>query len=178
MNQTNDKVFVPVIGVLSVVVPIVVALLIFLPRPEVSIENLKFLPGLNAVINSTVAILLVAGYVFIRKGNIRMHKTMMLSAFVLSILFLVSYITYHYGAEHVVYNGTGMTRVIYLIILLTHILLSVVVVPLALFSIYRGLSESYEKHRRIAKVTLPVWLYVAVTGVIVYLMAHPFNPQG
>ena len=148
-----------------------------MPKQDVSLlGEYSFLPLLNALINSTVAILLCVGYYFIRRKQWKLHRTMMLSALVLSVLFLVSYIIYHSGPGHVKYNGTGITRTIYLSILFSHILLSVVVVPLALLSVYRGLSGMTQKHRQIAKITLPIWLYVAVTGVVVYLMAHPFNP--
>ena len=100
----------------------------------------------------------------------------MMSAFVLSCIFLVSYIVYHYGAESVPYNGTGVWRGIYLFILLTHIVLSVAIVPLALFSIYRGYTGQFARHKKITRWAWPIWLYVSVTGVIVYLMAHVYNP--
>ena len=182
----TEKSYLSIIGVVSVLIPAVVTALLFIPKPEVSFLGANsFLPALNASINSTVAVLLVLGVVFIRKGKIKHHQTMMVSALVLSALFLVSYVLYHYGAEHVVYNGTGMTRIIYLLILFTHIVLSVAVVPLALISVLRGwksqvqgegASENLVKHKKIAKITFPIWLYVAVTGVIVYFMAHVFNP--
>lgn len=180
----NDRIYLPVIAVVSVAVPLLVAFLIFMPRPEVSLlGEYSFLPALNAIINSSVTVLLILAYSAIRRANIRLHKTLMLSALILSALFLVSYILYHSGPGHVVYNGQGAIRMVYFFILISHILLSVAVVPLALVSLYRGLgtelgrqTEIVKKHRRISKITFPIWLYVAVTGVIVYFMAHPFNP--
>lgn len=175
--KTNDKIFVPLIGVLSIVVPLVVAFLIYGNKPQADIfGDVSFLPLLNAIINSTVTVLLVLGLVFIKQRKMNLHKTTMMSAFVLSCLFLVSYIIYHYGAESIPYNGSGLSKIIYFVILISHILLSVVIVPLALFSIYRGITNQFSKHKKLTRWTLPIWLYVSVTGVIVYLMAHEFNP--
>lgn len=181
----NDRIFLPLIAVVSVAVPLLVALLIFLPKQEVSLlGEYSFLPALNALINTTVTLALIAGLMAVRKGNIRLHRTLMLSALILSGLFLVSYVLYHSGPGHVVYNGKGAIRMVYFFILLSHILLSVAVVPLALTSVYRGWNsklgedaEMVKKHRKIARITFPIWLYVAITGVIVYFMAHPFNPE-
>ena len=175
--KTNDRLFVPLIGILSVVVPLVVAFLLFADKPATEIfGDVSFLPTLNAIINSTVSVLLVLGLVFIKQKKIHLHRFVMMSAFVLSCIFLVSYIVYHYGAESIPYNGTGAARIIYLVILLTHILLSVAIVPLALFSIYRAFTKQFERHKKITRWAWPIWLYVSVTGVIVYLMAHVYNP--
>ena len=171
--NAKDKVVLPVIGVVSVIVPLVVAVLIFLTnRPASAGFDLSFLPMLNAVINSTVTILLIAGFVFIRQKKIQQHRVMMLSALALSVIFLVSYILYHTFSGHVTFEGPDAVRYTYYFILLTHILLSVVVVPLALLSVYRGWTNNVLKHRKVAKWTLPIWVYVSVTGVVVYLMAH------
>ncbi len=175
--KSNDRLFVPLIGILSIVVPLVVAYLLFGEKPNGDVfGDVSFLPTLNAIINSTVSVLLVLGLVFIKKKQIKLHRFVMLAAFVLSTLFLVSYIIYHYGAESIPYRGEGAAKVIYLIILASHIILSVIVLPLAFFSIYRGLTSQIEKHRKITKWSWPIWLYVSVTGVIVYLMAHVYNP--
>lgn len=175
--KTNDKVFVPLIGLLSVVVPLLVAALLLLDRPLLDIfGDVSFLPTLNAILNSAVAVLLVLGLVFIRRKQIKLHRFVMISAFVLSSLFLISYVIYHSQAQSVPYGGEGASKVIYLIILLSHIVLSVAIVPLALFSIYRGVTSQFEKHKKITRWAWPIWLYVAVTGVIVYLMAHVYNP--
>jgi len=175
--KSNDRIFVPLIGVLSVVVPLVVAFLLF--GPEVNQDvfgDVSFLPTLNAIINSTVSVLLILGLVFIRRKQIKLHRFVMVSAFVLSTLFLISYIIYHYSAKSIPYGGEGAAKAIYLVILLTHIVLSVVVLPLAFFALYRGLTGQNEKHKKITRWAWPIWLYVSVTGVVVYLMAHVYNP--
>ena len=175
--KSNDRLYVPLIGTLSVLVPLVVAFLIFGYKPNADIfGDVSFLPTLNAIINSTVSVLLVVGLILIKRKQIKLHRFVMLAAFVLSTLFLVSYIIYHYGAESVPYQGEGAAKVIYLIILGTHILLSMIVLPLAFFSIYRGLTSQLVKHKKITRWAWPIWLYVSVTGVIVYLMAHVYNP--
>lgn len=178
--KSNDRFFVPLIGSLSVIVPLVVAFLIFGDKPDGNIlGDVSFLPTLNAIINSTVSILLVLGLVFIKQKKPKLHRFVMLSAFVLSALFLVSYIIYHYSADSVPYGQKGVyttDKIIYLIILATHILLSIVVLPLAFLSIYRGLTAQFVKHKKITRWAWPIWLYVSITGVVVYLMAHVYNP--
>lgn len=175
--KSNDRFFVPLIGVLSIVVPLVVAFLIFGPEGNQDIfGDVSFLPTLNAIINSTVSVLLILGLVFIRKKQMKLHRFVMLSAFVLSTLFLISYIIYHYSAQSTPYGGEGAVKVVYGFILLTHIVLSVVVLPLAFFALYRGLTGQYAKHKKITRWAWPIWLYVSVTGVVVYLMAHIYNP--
>jgi putative membrane protein len=175
--KSNDKVFVPLIATLSIVVPALVALLLFGNfNGKALVGDVGFLPAMNAGINSTVSVLLVMALVFIRKKNVLAHETTMIAALVLSIFFLASYVLYHYAAGDKVYHGTGAIKVVYLVILFSHILLSVVVVPLALFAVYRGLSRSIAQHKKIVKWAWPIWLYVSVTGVIVYLFAHVFNP--
>lgn len=175
--KSNDKVFVPLIATLSVVVPALVALLLFADfGGSAFVGDLGFLPLMNACINSAVTVLLIVALVFIKKGNIQAHKSTMITALVLSIFFLVSYVLYHGANGDVKYGGTGALKITYLIILFSHILLSMAVVPLALFATYRGLSNSISSHKRIVKWAWPIWLYVSVTGVIVYLFAHVFNP--
>lgn len=175
--RKNDKLFVPLIAVLSVAVPAIVAALIFIDKPKMPVNGfVDFLPTLNGIINSTVSVLLVLGLIFIRRKQLRLHKAVMMTAFVLSVLFLLSYVTYHYAHGDVKYGGEGALRTIYLLVLASHIILSIAVVPLALFSIYRGLSSQNEKHKRIVRWTWPIWLYVSITGVFVYLMVHVYNP--
>jgi putative membrane protein len=175
--RSNDSLYVPLIAALSVVVPALVAVLLFADLGgKALVGDVSFLPAMNAGINSAVTILLLLAMYFVRKGNIAAHKTSMVTALVLSIFFLVSYVLYHYAQGDVKYGGTGGLKVLYLFILFTHIVLSVAVVPLALFSVYRGLSNSIDKHKKIVRYAWPIWLYVSVTGVIVYLFAHVFNP--
>jgi putative membrane protein len=173
----NDRFMVPLVWVLSVVVPLVVAFLLVVPSPDAeTVLAAEFLPKLNAMINSTVTVLLIVAFVAIRRRQFALHKWLMLSAFFLSILFLVSYITYHYLSEEKSFGGQGAIRYVYFFILISHILLSAGIVPLALFSIYRGLRAQNDRHRKIVRWTLPLWLYVSVTGVLVYLFVHVWNP--
>jgi putative membrane protein len=130
------------------------------------------LPAVNAALNSLSAILLVGGYLFIKSRNIKAHKACMLSAFASSMLFLVSYLVYHYQVGSVPFKGEGGIRLVYFTILLTHTLLATTVVPLALVTLFRAFKERFDAHRRIARWTFPIWLYVSVTGVIVYWMLY------
>jgi uncharacterized membrane protein YozB (DUF420 family) len=130
------------------------------------------LPALNATLNGTSAILLTAGYLFIRRGRISLHKTCMLGALVASAAFLTSYVIYHWNTGSRPFPGTGPVRYVYFSILVTHVSLAVTIVPLALVTATRGLRAQYERHVKIARWTLPLWLYVSVTGVVIYLMLY------
>ena len=134
--------------------------------------SVSSLPLVNALLNSLATVLLVCGYVAIRRGKIQVHRALMLSAFGTSVLFLVSYLIYHYHAGSKPYPGTGALRVIYLTILATHIPLAALIVPLALLTAFRGLRSQFDRHVRIAVWTFPIWLYVSVTGVVIYLMLY------
>lgn len=133
---------------------------------------LSALPTLNALLNTTSAVLLIFGYRFIRRQNIRAHRACMLAAFSISVLFLISYLTYHYHVGSTRFTGQGWIRPIYFTILLSHTVLAALVPFLALLTLFRALQAQFPKHRRIARWTLPIWLYVSVTGVIVYLMLY------
>ena len=135
------------------------------------------LPHLNAILNSTSALLLLSGFGFICRGNVRAHRTCQVTAVVTSALFLVSYLTYHYYHGSTRFTGQGIVRPIYFIILITHTILAVVIVPLILITLYRAARGDFDRHRRIARWTLPLWLYVSVTGVIVYLMLYQIYPS-
>jgi protein SCO1/2/putative membrane protein len=130
------------------------------------------LPSVNAVLNATAAVLLVWGYTLIRRRRIQQHRKVMQTAFVVSCLFLVCYLVYHYQVGSVRFPKTGAIKTLYLAILGTHTLLAAAVPVLAIITLRRGLSARYDKHRRIARWTLPIWLYVSVTGVVVYLMLY------
>jgi uncharacterized membrane protein YozB (DUF420 family) len=130
------------------------------------------LPAVNATLNAIAATLLVIGYVLIRRGRIRQHRQVMLTAFATSALFLVSYLVYHANAGSRPFTGTGPIRAVYFVILITHIVLAAAILPLALLTLNRGLRGQYARHVPIARWTLPIWLYVSVTGVIVYLMLY------
>ena len=130
------------------------------------------LPLLNATLNGIAAILLVTGFLFIKQGRRRQHQWCMLGALTTSALFLVSYVTYHLHAGSRPFPGQGPIRVVYFGILITHVILAAVIVPLALLTAVRGLRSQFDKHVRIARWTFPVWLYVSVTGVVIYLMLY------
>jgi putative membrane protein len=128
----------------------------------------------NAVINTIVAVLLLAGLILAKRGNYDMHKRVMLTAMVLSLLFLVSYILHHLFAGETRFGGTGAIRYIYYIVLATHIILAAIILPFILFTAYRALIGENEAHRKLAKLTWPIWFYVAVTGPVVYLLISPY----
>lgn len=161
------------IVVLSVAIPGVVALLLRIPGRAVG-WDVHILPALNAVINSTVTVLLLLGLYFIRRRNWRAHRASMLAAFALSAVFLISYVTYHALAEETRYGGTGFIRYVYFVILITHILMAIAIVPLVLLTLYRAYTGNWQRHRRLARITWPIWLYVSVTGVVVYFMISPY----
>jgi putative membrane protein len=135
--------------------------------------------ALNATLNGTSGILLACGYAAIRNGKVEAHKRFMISAFVVSCAFLVSYLVYHYRVGHVAFQGQGIIRPIYFVLLTSHTFLAVVIVPMILVTLRRAWLEKFDKHKAIAKWTLPLWFYVCVTGVIVYLMVYQiYVPRG
>lgn len=171
-----DRKVVPVIIGLSVVIPLAVAALLMFPdvfKLEMGI-NRGTLPAFHATLNGITAVLLILALWFIRKKNISAHRTSMLVAFGLSAIFLVSYVISKLNADPIPYGGEGASRYVYFFILITHIILSVAVLPLALFATYRGLTQEYSKHRKIVRWGYPIWLYVAITGVLVYLFMQPY----
>jgi putative membrane protein len=128
--------------------------------------------ALNAILNGTSAALLTAGYAAIRAGKKSIHKALMVSAFCVSTAFLISYLIYHYRVGHVVFQGHGWIRPVYFVILISHTILAAAIVPMIIVTLRRAWLEKFDKHRAIARWTLPLWLYVSVTGVIVYLMVY------
>lgn len=162
------------INVVAIVVPIIVAILLGI-RQKVDLGTwTKILPHINALINSLTSLLLILGYYFIRQKNIGMHRRIMTSAFVLGSLFLVSYVIYHLTNDSTVFGGIGIIRAIYYFLLISHIVLSVVVVWFVLRAVYFAYSNQIANHKRTVKWALPIWLYVSVTGVIVYLLISPY----
>ncbi len=139
-------------------------------------EYISLLPHVNAILNSTSALLLLAGFRFIRLGRVQSHRNCQVTAVVTSSLFLISYLTYHYYHGATRFAGQGIVRPFYFIVLTTHTILAVVIVPLILITLYRAARGDFIRHRRIARWTLPLWLYVSVTGVIVYLMLYQIYP--
>ncbi len=171
--KTEDSFWIKIIYIVSVVISGAVAFLILGPRPEGINGSLDVstLPKVNATINAITTLLLIFGYFLIIKKKRRLHKNVMLFSFAMSGAFLVSYIIYHWfksGPK----SYTGDFSTIYYFILFTHIILAAVIIPLALLTLYRGWTENLQLHKKIAKITLPLWLYVSVTGVVIYLMLY------
>ena len=140
-------------------------------------DYISYLPHLNAFLNGTSAVLLFTGYSFIRARNVVAHRACQIAALIVSSLFLTSYLVYHYHHGSTRFLGTGFVRPLYFTILTSHTILAIVIVPLIFLTFYRALRGDFIRHRRIARVTLPLWLYVSVTGVIVYLMLYHFYPH-
>ncbi|MEL0317439.1 MAG: DUF420 domain-containing protein [Flavobacteriaceae bacterium] len=156
----------------SVVIPIVVAILFTIRIPNVA--PLSFLPPIYATINGITAILLIVAYFAIKRKNIVLHEQLMKTAIGLSLIFLVMYVTYHMTSDPTPYGGEGFIKYVYYFILISHILLSIGIIPMVLITYVRALSNLFFEHKKIARYTFPIWLYIAVTGVIVYLMIAPY----
>lgn len=177
--QKNDRIIIPLITGLSIVIPVAVALLMLYPEffsLKSSFPQAKKLPAFHAILNGTTAILLIFGGLFIYKKKIQLHRAVMVGAFVLSALFLVSYVISKISNPPIPYGGEGAIRALYFFILISHIVLSVPVLPLAMLSIYRGSTMEISKHKALVKYTYPIWLYVAITGVLVYVLMSPYYP--
>ncbi len=157
---------------LSIAVPLIIAVL--LGMPKIKGYDFSFLPPIYATINGVTAILLVCAWVAIRSRNRLLHQRLMKTCIALSALFLMLYVAYHMTSESTRYGGEGAIRYVYFFVLITHVLLSVGVIPLVLITFTRALSGNFERHRKLARFTFPLWLYVAVTGVVVYLMISPY----
>ena len=166
------KLYNRLIIIVSILVPVIVALLFTVRIPNV--EPLSFLPPIYASTNALTAILLVSAVIAIKQKNRKLHEKLIKICIMLSLLFLVMYIAYHMTSDPTPFGGEGMVKHIYYFILISHILLSITVIPFVLVSYVRAITGDFERHRKIAKITFPIWLYVAVTGVIVYLMIAPY----
>ena len=164
------------IVVLSIAIPAVVALLfgVNLKRMGFDVEPLSFLPPIYATINGLTAIILVAAVIAIKNGKRSLHENLMKFAIACSVAFLAMYVAYHMTSDSTKFGGEGVVKYVYYFILITHIVLSVIIIPLVLTTYVKAWSQQFDKHKRIAKITFPIWLYVAVTGVIVYLMISPY----
>ena len=163
------------IWILSVVIAIAVAILYLMPKPDFSLGfDIHIIPFINAILNGSVAIMLVVGLYFIKQKNQTAHKISMLTAFVLSSLFLVGYVVYHALAKETKFGGEGLIRPVYFFLLITHILLAAGTLPFILISLNNAWTAKFDKHRKIAKITWPLWFYVAVTGVVSYFMIAPY----
>lgn len=171
MTNTENK-YKKLTILISIVLPLAVAALFGVKLPNV--EPLSFLPPIYASINGVTAILLVAAVIAIKNKKRVLHERLMKTSLVLSILFLLMYIAYHMTSDSTVFGGVGAVKYGYYFILITHIVLSIVIIPLVLITYTRALSQIFDKHKKIARIAFPLWLYVAVTGVVVYLMISPY----
>jgi uncharacterized membrane protein YozB (DUF420 family) len=173
----RDRLLLSAIGLVSLLVLLGVGFILLGRQPAVKGEyRASALPAVNAFLNGTSAVLLAAGYLFIRRKRVTAHKFCMGTAFGVSCLFLASYLVHHYQVGSVPFSGQGWIRPAYFALLISHIILAAFIVPLALTTIYRALGERFDQHKRIARWTLPIWLYVSVTGVIVYVMLYQLYP--
>jgi putative membrane protein len=159
---------------LSIAIPIVVVILFKVKIPG---YDFRFLPPVYASVNGLTAILLITAVVAIKNGKRKLHENLMKICIILSAAFLIMYVLYHMTSDSTSYGGTGVLKNIYYFILISHILLSVVVVPLVLFTFSRALNSDFERHKALARFTFPIWLYVALTGVVVYIMISPYYVQ-
>jgi putative membrane protein len=164
------------IVLLSVTIPLVVALLfgVNLRKLGYDVEPLSFLPPIYATVNGITAVILILAVLAIKKGNRKLHENLMKTAIACSVAFLGMYVAYHMTSDSTKFGGEGIIKYVYYFILITHIILSVVIIPLVLITYVRALGQVFDKHKKIAKITFPIWLYVAVTGVVVYLMISPY----
>lgn len=168
----KEKKFNRIINLVSIVIPLVVAILFGVKLPNV--EPLGFLPPIYASVNGLTAILLVVAVIAVKNGKLVLHQKLMTGCILLSVTFLVMYVAYHMTSDSTSYGGEGMVRYIYFFILITHIILSIIIIPLVLRTYAKAYLKNYVAHRKLAKITFPLWLYVAVTGVVVYLMISPY----
>lgn len=171
-NTSKEKKYNKWIVVLSVAIPLVVAALFTVKLPNV--EPLSFLPPIYATINACTALILLIALWAIKNKKRKLHENLMKFAIALSVAFLAMYVAYHMTSESTKFGGEGAIKYVYYFILLTHILLSIVVIPFVLITYVRAITNNFERHKKIARITFPIWLYVAVTGVIVYLMISPY----
>ncbi len=187
-NLKNKNLNLP-IAIVSILIPLVVAVLFVLPKPDIRIGfDVRVMPFFHAMLNSATAVLLLASLYFIKNGHTKAHKWTNITAVVLSVCFLLSYVTYHFLTESTKFGDInhdqvvdaseiavlGGIRYLYYFLLLTHIVLAAVIVPMVLFTLLRAFQNDNERHRRIARITWPLWFYVAITGVIVYIMISPY----
>ncbi|WP_107724488.1 DUF420 domain-containing protein [Desmospora activa] len=174
-NQNQGFHYTPWVVGLTIAINLIILILFLLPEADrFSHLDLTFLPMMNAIFNSFTTVFLAAALFFIKRKNITMHRRFIYAAFGSTSLFLITYLIYHGLAESTRYGGSGILAAIYYFILITHIILAAVIVPLALISFFRGINMKVEKHRKIARWTMPLWLYVSITGVIIYLMISPY----
>lgn len=174
--NTKETKYNKLIIALSIIIPGIVALLfgVNLRKLGYDVEPLSFLPPIYASINGLTALLLIVAVIAIKNGNRKLHENLMKSAIGCSIAFLGMYVAYHMTSDSTKFGGEGTIKYVYYFILITHIILSIIIIPLVLTTYVKAWSEQFDKHKKIAKITFPIWLYVAITGVVVYLMISPY----
>lgn len=167
----DEKKYNKLIVVLSILIPVVVAVLFGV---KIDAELPVFLPPIYASVNAVTALVLILAFMAIRKKNIKLHERLMKFAIILSVVFLVMYVAYHMTSDSTQFEGEGAIKYLYYFILITHILLSIIVIPFVSITYVRAITNNIEKHKKIAKITFPLWLYVAITGVVVFIMISPY----
>ncbi len=170
--QSREFKYKGLIWAVSIVIPVVVAILFTIRIPDVA--PLSFLPPIYASLNGVTALVLIGAFFAVKRKNLLLHEQLMKTAIALSLVFLVMYVAYHMTSDPTPYGGEGAFKYIYYFILISHILLSIGIIPLVLITYVRALSKLFAEHKKIARYTFPIWLYIAVTGVIVYLMIAPY----
>ena len=170
-NQ-DEKKYNKLIVVLSIVIPLIVTALFRVKIPNV--DPLMFLPPIYATINAITAVVLVSAFLAIKNNKITLHKRLMTFAIMLSVLFLIMYVAYHMTSDSTKFGGEGILKYLYYIILITHILLSIIVIPFVLITYVRAITNNIERHKKIARITFPLWLYVAISGVLVFILISPY----
>ena len=174
-RSIQDRNFTPMIIIATIAINVIITILFFIPKQDRDIPfDITILPRLNAIFNSFTFVFLLAALYFILKKNINMHRNFIFAAFTTTALFLITYLTYHGLAPSTSFGGEGLIKSIYYFVLISHIMLAPIVVALALFSLVWGLTRQIKKHKKIARWTMPIWLYVSISGVIVYLMISPY----
>jgi putative membrane protein len=175
-NKITENKYNKFIVAVSILIPVVVAVLfsVKLKNFGIQVEPLSFLPPIYATINGITAVVLISAVIAIKNGKRKLHERLMTSAIALSLAFLVMYVAYHMTADSTKFGGEGVIQFVYFFILISHIFLSIAVIPLVLITYVRALAERFDRHKSIAKITFPIWLYVAITGVIVYVMIAPY----
>ena len=172
MSKQQELKYKKAIWLLSIAIPVAVALLFLVRIPNV--EPLDFLPPIYASINGVTALLLIIAYWAIIKKKLILHERLMKISIFLSVVFLVMYVAYHMTSDPTPFGGSGNIKYFYYFILISHILLSIFIIPMVLVTYVRAITKMFDQHRKIAKITFPIWLYIAITGVIVYLMISPY----
>lgn len=176
-NNVKQRNYSPLIWTVSIVSVILILSLNYIPRSTTDTIfgiNLTVLPLINAILNGIAFIFLVGALVMIMKGNVKAHRNFIFAAFGATLLFLITYLTYHSLTGSTSFGGEGFIKVIYYVILISHIFLAAILLPLSLFTLTKGLNMQVEKHKKIARWTMPIWLYVSITGVVVYLLILPY----